>query len=186
MTDQNLQKTDPIRSCGALSAPAPQFDGRAFRDALGTFASGVTVVTSGLDVDRCTGTTVSAFSALSLDPALVLVCLKNDSNILPMIRETGSFAIHVMVEDQKEAVMACAGKDPDKMRGISLELTGCAIPALTDYLTRFECVLHDELDGGDHRIVVGRVVDFACSDAGRPMTFYKGGLNALTPVSSPG
>ncbi|RED44817.1 flavin reductase family protein [Aestuariispira insulae] len=186
MTDQSLQKIPSGNHQAHLCAPAHEFDQRAFRDALGCFATGVTVVTAGPDMARCSGTTVSAFSALSLDPALVLICLKNESNILSLIRENRSLAIHVMAEGQQETVMACAGKAPGKMAGMELEMTEFGIPALSDYLTRFECALHAELEGGDHRIIIGRVLDFSSTDAVRPMTFYRGGLNSLTPASPPG
>ena len=177
MTDQTLPKSvNPSASFGEASAMDP----RAFRNALGSFATGVTVVTSGPDLDGCTGTTINAFSALSLDPALVLICLKNDSNSLPVIRETGLFAVHILAADQQDLAMACASKNPDKMKDLPLEMSPGQIPAFDQYLTRFECRLHQDLDGGDHRILIGEVMDFDDRSADQSaLTFFAGKMGSL-------
>jgi flavin reductase (DIM6/NTAB) family NADH-FMN oxidoreductase RutF len=151
------------------------------RHAMGHFATGVAVVTS-VDADgEPVGTTANAIASLSLHPPLVLVCFARASNTLRAVREHGAFAINVLADDHREvsARFARAGvwDDVAHRRGA----TGA--PRLHDVLASLECVVEERLPGGDHEIVVGRVLEVETSGAGRaPLVFYRGGYASLVPA----
>lgn len=129
------------------------------REALGHFATGVTVITSRGPDGAPVGTTASAVSSLSLSPPLLLVCLERVSQTLAAIRDHGAFAVNVLAEDQGtlSANFARRGDAASwEEVGHRHGLTGC--PCLDDVLVVLECRLERCLDGGDHEIVVGRLV----------------------------
>ncbi|MDP2709876.1 MAG: flavin reductase family protein [Solirubrobacteraceae bacterium] len=151
------------------------------REAIGRFATGVTVVTSIAGHDEPVGTTASAVSSLSLDPPLVLVCLDRASRTLAALREHGAFAINVLTADQRDVAtnfarrgQAAAWEAVAHGRGP----TGC--PRLDDVLAVLDCAVERCLPGGDHEIVVGRVRDVAtgAEDAG-PLLHYRGAYASL-------
>ena len=150
-----------------------------FRKAMGSFAAGVTVVTTCQD-GRLVGTTVSAFSALSLDPPLVLVCLKRDSRTLAAVSETGGFCVNILAADQGPMAYAFAksGCD-DRFALTAVEAGVCGAPVLAGCAAIIECELHAAHDGGDHEILVGRVLRVAVDDSKAPLVYVRGGfLNA--------
>ncbi len=156
-----------------------------FRDALGRFASGITVVTVSDGNNDVGGLTANAFSSLSLDPPLVLVCIDQLSKAREYIEAERHFTIHVLAEHQEEVALAFAQRGPDKAKGIGWTTSERGIPVLDDYLVALECQLENQLEGGDHMIIVGRVLDIKVSDIEHaPLTYYRGQINALTPVGS--
>lgn len=166
------------------TTPVPASDAvdpRALRDAIGHFATGVTVVTALDDSGRPFGTTANAVSSVSLDPPLVLICLKHGSETLSALTASGAFAINVLRDDQQALAQRFAGKAaPDTWSGVSQEPGLVGAPRLTGALATLECTLHDLADGGDHRIVVGRVLAVEHPDDHvAPLVFYRGGFAAL-------
>lgn len=153
------------------------FDEKEFRDALGCFATGVTILTAGDDPETACAMTINAFSAVSLDPPLVLVCIKNMSHTLNVTDEFGKFAVHIVTSEQKETALACARNSADNRPAIDLVMSDNGIPVLENHLARFECTVESTHQAGDHRILMGRVIDF--SKAGThvmPLTFFRGQL----------
>ena len=150
--------------------------GDELRHAMGHFATGVTVVTS-LDDDRGpVGTTASAVSSLSLDPALLLVCLTRDSETLRALRSHGRFAVNVLAAEQRElsARFARSG-ELASWDGVRFEPGSTGVPRLGGVLTTLECTLEELLAGGDHEIVVGRVREVAVSDGTlEPLLHWRG------------
>jgi flavin reductase (DIM6/NTAB) family NADH-FMN oxidoreductase RutF len=163
-----------------MSAGAAEgVESRALRDAMGHFATGVTVVTAAA-AGGAYGTTANAITSLSLDPPLVLGCLRRASETLAAIRQAGAFAINVLGAGQRGLAERFARPAaPDTWRGVAHRLSG-GVPLLDDAVATLECVVHDLVDGGDHVIVVGRVVsvDRRESDAD-PLLFYRGGFADL-------
>jgi len=152
-----------------------------FRDAMGHFATGVTVVTS---VDACgapVGTTANAVTSLSLDPPLVLVCFDLTSTTLAAIRGHGAFAVNVLAARQQQLSanfarrgLAAAWDDVRHRRG----LTGS--PRLDDVLAALECTVEHAIPGGDHEIIVGRVRHVETSPCARPpLLYYRGSYAQL-------
>ena len=160
-------------------------DSRQLRNALGTFASGVTVVTSG-KAPMFHGMTAQSFSSLSLDPPLVLVCVDKRAGTLQIIKETGAFTVSVLSEAQRETSDYFANKErpapPEQFRGIDTVLgtTGC--PRLVAATTVFDCTLHRAVDAGDHEILIGEVKAFEQQNEEEPILFYKGRYRRLAPA----
>lgn len=146
-------------------------DPRLLRDALGRFATGVTVVT-------CTGPagpvgiTANSFASVSLDPPLVLWSIARGSSRFAAFAGAKGFAIHVLAEDERDlaARFAKAGSTFD---GLSVTPGRGGAPLIAGTLARFDCGLHSAIDGGDHLVMVGRVLGASYRD-GAPLVFSKG------------
>ena len=156
-----------------MSAPVDQ---RAFRDALGRFASGVTVVSTVLDgVDHAM--TASAFTSVSLDPPLVLVCSHRTSRFHDAVLESGTWAVSVLAEEGRDASAWFA----DRGRPLLGQLDGVAhhrspegAALVDDSLAWLECRTHAVHDGGDHSILVGEVTWAAVrGDLDDPLLYYR-------------
>ncbi len=158
-----------------------QSDERALRMALGRFATGVTVIsTAGCD-GRLAALTANSFSTVSLDPPLVLWSLKRGSPSMPVFLESGHFAVSVLEAGQQELSMRFARSLPDKFEGVRTiaGIGGC--PLIEDALAHFECAVEHSLDGGDHRIFIGRVLKAAYRD-GEPLVFSAGRFGRIVEI----
>ena len=159
----------------------PEVTGAEFRNAMGHFATGVTVITS-LGADgQPVGTTANAVSSLSLDPPLVLVCFDLGSLTLQAIRGHGAFVVNILAARQRRlsANFAHRGHTAawDGVRH-RYGLTGS--PRLEDVLAVLDCTVEHSLPGGDHEIVVGRVrhVEISAS-SDVPLVYFRGGYASL-------
>jgi flavin reductase (DIM6/NTAB) family NADH-FMN oxidoreductase RutF len=156
-------------------------DTREFRNALGNFATGVTIVTACGKDGRLAGVTASSFNSVSLDPPLVLWSLTKESPSLKIMEEASHFCVHVLSAEQSELGMKFAKAGDDKFAGVTyLEGLGGA-PMFENCLANFQCrnVVHHE--GGDHVIIVGEVEAFDVHQ-GEPLIFFRGKLGELCPV----
>lgn len=160
---------------------ASSFDGARFRQVLGHFCTGITVVTA-MHEGEPVGFTAQSFTSLSLDPPLVLVCPAKSSSSWPRISASGGFCANILADDQEAVCRAFATRGADKFRGIGwTPAPGTGSPLLTGSLAWVDCRLEVEHDGGDHLIAVGRVVDVGVAADGRPLLFYRGGFGAFEP-----
>lgn len=149
---------------------------RAFRDALGRFATGVTVITTRTDAGPL-GITANSFAALSLDPALVMWAPGKFSRRFEAFADAEHFAIHVLAEDQLPLARHFAANGGDfNLPGLS-EGAG-RVPLLPGCLARFECLRHAVHPGGDHAIVVGRVTQVS-TRSGAGLSFFAGHYGAI-------
>ena len=151
---------------------------RAFRDALGRFATGVTVVTTA-GPDGPMGFTANSFAAVSLDPPLVLWSPAKSSQRYPIYAAARYYSIHVLGQDTGDWAMRFVrgGSGFDSLRH---DLTPEGIPVIPGALSRFDCEQHATHDGGDHLIVVGRVLRAACG-TGAPLIFSQGKYGGFSP-----
>ena len=153
----------------------------AFRNAMARFASGVTVVTT-VDASGVPfGFTASAFSSLSLEPPLVLVCLEKRADSHPAFEQATQFAVSFLTEGQEDIAMRFATRGSDKFGGfetVAGEVTG--LPLIPGALVHLECRLHDRLPGGDHTIIVGEVLT-ARSNEGAPLLHYNRQFGRFQP-----
>jgi len=147
-----------------------------FRKAMGSFAAGVTVVTVCHD-GRLVGTTVSAFSSVSTDPPLVMVCLKRDSRTLAALGQAKSFCVNILASDQGDLAyrFAKSGAD-DRFALTAVEAGVCGAPLLSGATAAVECDLHAVHEGGDHEILVGRVLRVVVDEAKSPLVYVRGGF----------
>jgi flavin reductase (DIM6/NTAB) family NADH-FMN oxidoreductase RutF len=160
-------------------AAAPSFDQARLRQVMGHFATGVTIITA-IDDGEPVGLTAQSFTSLSLDPALVLFAPGNSSSTWPRIRNAGVFCVNILGEAQEAVCRTFAISGADKFADAPWtpsDVTGA--PVLDDVLAWIDCTLEAEHDGGDHTIVVGRIVDLAIEQEGKPLLFYRGGFGTF-------
>lgn len=163
---------------GAAAKPRA-FDARTFRDALGAFATGVTVITT-LDADgRPAGVTSSSFNSVSLAPPIVLWSLGRASRSLAAFQASGRFAVHVLQAGQEALSGQFASKAEDKFAGLAWRLSEHGTPDLGDCAARFECRTFAEHDGGDHVLMLGEVLDLRLAKDATPLVFHGGAYRAL-------
>ena len=150
----------------------------AFRETLSRFPSGLTVVTAlSPQTQRAHGSTVSAFSSLSLDPPLVLIALSRSSDLLPLLDEAPRFGVNVLAAGQEAVGFACGRKGPDKLSKVAWTEER-ALPRLDGTAAWVACEVHDVLPGGDHVIVIGRVI--ACdAEELEPLVYHRRGIHRL-------
>jgi len=157
--------------------PEPVFDSARFRQVLGHFPTGVTVVTAMAEDGRPAGLAVGSFCSVSLEPPLVLFCPANNSSTFPAIRAAGVFCVNVLAENQEDVCRVFASKESDKFASIGWKASSrTGSPMINDALAYIDCEVDHVDEAGDHSIVVGRVVDLEIGDepAG-PLLFYRGG-----------
>ena len=143
-----------------------------FRSALSRFASGVTVVTT-RDADGLLhGITVSAFSSVSLDPPLVLVCIERSAGSHHVFQETGQFVVNILSSDQRELSERFASPSSDRFAGVAMTPNIDGIPLLSNCLANLECRVKLTADGGDHSIFIGEVENTSIHE-GDPLIYFR-------------
>lgn len=155
-------------------------DPEAFKRTLRRWGSGVTVVTTRAG-DRLHGMTVTAFSSVSVDPPLILVCCSLDSTTLEVISDAGAFAVNVLAEGQDRLSnhFASSLTESDRFAGVvHREGEALGMPLLDGALATLECAALRHHDEGTHRIYIGRVEAAEVSD-GAPLLYYDGGYREL-------
>lgn len=155
------------------------------RGAMGRFATGVTVITAKGAGGQPVGTTVSAVTSLSLDPPLVLVCLDRRSQTLAAVREHGAFAVNVLGAHHQDVSNAFARSANDAAwDGLTHRARATGSPVIDDAHVALDCRIESISEGGDHEILIGRVVDLHHgADDGEPLVYYGGKYAALAGPS---
>jgi flavin reductase (DIM6/NTAB) family NADH-FMN oxidoreductase RutF len=148
-----------------------------FRRVMGSFASGVTVVTTQEPGGEPRGFTASALSSLSMEPRQLLVCVNNLSATLTTIREVAAFAVNIMASEQQAIAGRFAARSGDKFAGVAWEPGALGMPILAGSLAYAECRLAATYPGGDHTILVGEVIGAAARDAA-PLLYFRGSYGA--------
>ena len=147
---------------------------RRFRDVLGRFASGVTVVTA-MSNGEPVGMTCQSFSSVSLDPPLVLFVPARTSRAWPMIQRSGRFCVNILAADQADLSNRMASRGVDKFAGVDwspAEQSGS--PVLAGAVAHIDCAIHAVHEGGDHHVVIGRVLELIEGRDERPLLFDRG------------
>jgi flavin reductase (DIM6/NTAB) family NADH-FMN oxidoreductase RutF len=157
------------------------FDTKAFRQALGAFPTGVAVVTATTDAEPV-GITVNSFTSVSLEPPLVLWCLKKDSQRYASFVEALGYTISILGTEHETVSSRLARQGEHRLRDLALLETALGPPALADALAVFECKAHAMHEGGDHMILIGEVLRFHRRDAGAPLVFHRGRYGALSEI----
>lgn len=143
------------------------------RNVLGHFASGIVIVTAA-GPDGPVGFTCQSFASLSLEPPLVSFSPARTSSTWPRIRQIGRFCVNVLADHHEELSNAFARSGTDKFAGVHWRPAPSGSPVLDGVCAWIDCALFDEFDGGDHTIVVGRVVDLGAKGARLPLLFHRG------------
>lgn len=141
-----------------------------FIESMASVCAPLSIVTAYADGER-SGTTVSAFASLSLDPPMVLVSLNRTSSLLPIARASGRFGLNILAKDQAQLGLQFARKQEDRFNGVDWEL--CEdVPRISDVGAWLACHIESEVLGGDHVILLGNVIR-AESKETEPLTYYK-------------
>jgi flavin reductase (DIM6/NTAB) family NADH-FMN oxidoreductase RutF len=150
-------------------------DDRMFRNAMGKFATGVTVVTTKLG-EEIHGMTANAFMSVSLNPKLVVVSVDHKATMKRYISHSGKFAISILKQDQKDLSAYFAGQI-NETREIDFHWLQ-ELPTIKEALVNMVCELHDVVDAGDHTLFIGKVTDLVIRE-GDPLAFYEGKYREL-------
>ncbi len=151
----------------------PTFNIRQFRDALGCYPTGVTVVTTVDASGEARGFTANSFTSVSLDPPLLLVCLAKSAHSHAVFTAAPAFSVNVLSDKQRDVSGLFASKAPDKFQKVEWSLSEVNTPAIHNSLASFHCELEQQVDAGDHTILIGKVQSFS-TDAGKPLGYCRG------------
>ena len=167
----------------ARAAGAQPFNSKEFRDALGSFATGVTVITT-QGSEHPYGMTANAFSSVSLDPPLILVCVISGTEGSQSILTNGVFAVNVLSAEQEPISRYFASKDRPRgweaFREISHSRAASGSPILDDTMAYLDCRLAASYEAGDHIIFIGEVMALGVSAEARPLLFHRGRYSYLS------
>ena len=153
---------------------APAFDSAKFRQVLGHFTTGVTVIT-GAGADGPVGLAVGSFASVSLEPPLVAFFADKTSSSWPKIAPTGAFCVNILGEHQEDVCRRFASKEPDKFAGLGWSPAGTGSPLLDGVIAWIDCDIHEVTEAGDHLCVVGAVRELDVGHDGPPLLFFRGG-----------
>jgi flavin reductase (DIM6/NTAB) family NADH-FMN oxidoreductase RutF len=152
------------------------------RYALGCFATGITVVTAVTKDGGRAGVTVNSFNSVSLDPALILFSIGRGQHSLEIFKGCERFVVNVLRDDQRELSDRFAFYKGDRFDGLDFEEDDMGCPYFSGALARFHCSVHKVLDGGDHEIILGEVIQAEFDSEGDPLLYYRGGYRGLGPA----
>jgi flavin reductase (DIM6/NTAB) family NADH-FMN oxidoreductase RutF len=155
------------------------FDSRKFRDTLGQFATGITVVTTLNENGEKLGVTVNSFSSLSLEPPLILFNLARDGGHCREFEKTKNFNVNILNSTQQDLSDRFASQIENRFDGIEHSLGENGGPVFDDCLAVLECSAYATHDGGDHVIFVGRVTSISINNTGNSLIYYKGSYREL-------
>ncbi|MBQ0131494.1 MAG: flavin reductase family protein [Comamonas sp.] len=162
----------------AESECLPAFTTRQFRDALGQFATGVTVVTARDAQGQPLGMTVSSFNSVSLTPPLVLWSLARSAGNFAAMAQCSHYAIHVLAADQMDLAMQFAHRGVDRFAGVAWTPNVHGVPLLPGALATFECQSRSRYEEGDHVIMVGQVLACSHSAQAAPLLYHRGVMHS--------
>lgn len=157
---------------------AARFDAREFRNALGTFPTGVAVVTTRAPSGAFVGLTINSFSSLSLEPPLVLWALQLASPSLGAFDRARHFAVNILAEEQVELSRRFASQVPNKFSDLEVHAGLEGLPLIAGCAARLECRAAARHNGGDHVLFIGQVERFEYDARKRPLVFYAGRYHA--------
>jgi flavin reductase (DIM6/NTAB) family NADH-FMN oxidoreductase RutF len=162
----------------------PGFGSKDFRSTVGSFATGVTVITTRGE-QHPYGMTANAFSSLSLDPPLILVCVISRSEGMNQITANGCFAVNILADEQEPLSRYFASRDRPKGRDAFAEVphrfAASGSPILEGSAAFLDCRLHTAHEAGDHLIFIGEVLELEVNDGPEPLLFHGGGYRLLQP-----
>lgn len=187
LTGAQASDTAEAAMLGFLERQAPRealhyqagSDARTLRDALGCFATGVTVVTTLDEAGQPVGLTANSFSSVSLDPPLILFCLARSSSNLERFQRAEHFAINVLHIGQQPMSGAFARSSAERFDGVAWETWDTGAPILSGSLASFECATHQVVEAGDHLVFIGRVTRARFEPRRDPLLYFRGRYRRL-------
>jgi flavin reductase (DIM6/NTAB) family NADH-FMN oxidoreductase RutF len=157
---------------------APRMDAAQFRQLLGRFATGVTIITTRLGDGRPAGMTASSLASVSLEPPLLSACIAHTAELYQPLIAAPGFVVNVLDASQEVLARRFAAKHLDRFEGVGHRASQGGHPILDGALAWMECEPHATFPGGDHTILVGRLLQGGTTD-GAPLLYYRGGFTGL-------
>jgi flavin reductase (DIM6/NTAB) family NADH-FMN oxidoreductase RutF len=159
---------------------SPAIDPASFRQLMGRFATGVTVVTATSPDGKPSGMTINSFNSVSLDPPLVSICVDREADMHVTLTGQTGFVVNILSSDQESISRRFAENRPDRFNGVGYRLSSDGHPIIEGVLAHIECTAHDSIDAGDHSVVFGQVVGGSAGE-GYPLLLYRGGYGLEGP-----
>ena len=156
-------------------------DPQEYRNIIGRFATGVTVVTTAVD-GWLHGMTANAITSVSLDPLLLLVCVDKAAHTHDHLSRAGAFAVNILSEDQQDVSQTfAASSEPEegRLQGVAYRIGGNGAPIIDGCIAHIECEVSEHTDAGDHTIFIGSVLDATVDQEAPPLLFYQGKYRKL-------
>ena len=163
-------------------ALAPSFSTTDFRAALGTFATGVTVITARDANGVRVGLTANSFNSVSLTPPLVLWSLSRQASTMPAFTRGSHYAINILASDQREIAERFSRRDVDRFEGVALREGASGAPILEGVMAVFECFNRSQYEEGDHIIFVGEVEHCSRREGALPLIYHGGRFYTELPL----
>jgi len=157
-----------------MDEATPTFDTAKYRQVLGHFPTGVTVVAS-VHEGQPIGLAVGSFASLSLDPPQVLFCPSKLSGTWTRMQQVGAFCVNILAEDQEDVCRVFASSGDDKFAEIGWKRSGNGSPIIEGVLAYIDCTVQEVVESGDHYVVIGAVHDLEVRHEGGPLVFFRGG-----------
>lgn len=154
-----------------------------FKEIMGSYPTGVTIITTTDSNGNPVGLTVNSFTSVSLSPLLVLWCIDHKAKSYETFQECDGFAIHTLASDQKDLCWAFAGKEPDKFSKAKWSLSEYNLPILDGSYGVMQCKVVKRVDAGDHTILIGEAVELTKTDKD-PMLYFRRNVGPI-PVNWP-
>ncbi|GAA3490055.1 hypothetical protein GCM10018987_41380 [Streptomyces cremeus] len=151
----------------------PPVDPARFRDVLGRFASGITVVAALDEHGGPVGLACQSFASLSLDPPLVLLCVGKSSSSWPRVERARRFGVSILADDQADTCAALGRRGSDKFAGIDWERTPNGAVRINNALATVDCELYAVHEAGDHYVITARVLDLDARPDGSPLLYFR-------------
>lgn len=149
-----------------------------FKQIMGSYPTGVTIVTTVGANGEPVGLTVNSFTSVSLEPLLVLWCVDKRFSALDAFLSSDKFAVHILAEDQGDACWAFAGKAPDRFAKVEWRFSNQHLPVISGSLGVFECKKTHQIEAGDHFVLIGEVVDIQKNEK-EPLLYFRRHVGAV-------
>ncbi|OIK10747.1 oxygenase [Bacillus sp. MUM 116] len=144
-----------------------------FKQIMGDYPTGVTIVTTTKEDGTPVGLTVNSFASVSLEPLMVLWSIDHRSSLLKDFKEGGKFAVHVLAEEQVELCKTFATKHDDRFSTCDWKLSSNGLPIIDGALGVFECKTFKDIEAGDHTVFIGEVTDLQINKGKDPMLYHR-------------
>lgn len=161
-----------------------ELDPLLLRQAFGSFATGVTIVTTTDSQGQPVGLTANSFTSVSLEPPLVLFCLDRNSSSLPRFQRSCVFGINVLSSDQQELSSRFVKRGEDRFKDVSWALRDTGVPVIEGAAATFECDSHATVDAGDHIVFIGRVRRFDFYAQREPLLYFQGRYRQIAGMAA--
>ncbi|SDH99348.1 NADH-FMN oxidoreductase RutF, flavin reductase (DIM6/NTAB) family [Alteribacillus persepolensis] len=144
-----------------------------FKEALGNYPTGVTIVTTQDENGTPVGLTVNSFASVSLDPLMILWSIDHGVSSLDIFKKADKFAVHVLAGDQQELCKTFASKDTDRFGSCEWKVSEHNLPVIADAFAVLECETFQQVEAGDHTILIGNVLDIDVDSGKDPMLYHR-------------